>query len=371
MEQTVRENQIVKTSIIGIITNVLLAAFKAGVGLLSNSIAITLDAVNNLSDALSSIITIIGTKLARKPADKKHPLGYGRIEYMSSTIIAFIVLYAGVTSFVESAKKIISPEAPDYKSITLIIVSVSVLVKIILGSYVKKMGKKLMSDSLVASGTDALLDSIISFSTLVAAVIFIFLHLNLEGILGAAISIIIIKSGFEMLGEAISRILGERIKSDISKQVKKTISEFDDVFGAYDLILHNYGPDSYIGSVHIEIPDYIDAQKIDELTREIQEKVYEQHRIIIAAVGIYAANTRDKDVIEMKDKIRKIVDKYESVLQLHAFYVDKENKRVKFDLIIDFDEENRAALHDGVVSEINKLYPGYAVDITMESDISD
>ena len=169
--QSSREKTIVKTSIIGIAANVFLAAFKAFVGLMTNSIAIVLDAVNNISDAGSSLITIIGTKLAGKEPDKKHPFGYGRIEYLSAMIISVIVLYAGITSFVESVKQIIHPETPDYNVVSLVIVGVAVVVKILLGRYVKGVGVRVNSDSLINSGEDATLDSVISASTLVAAVI--------------------------------------------------------------------------------------------------------------------------------------------------------------------------------------------------------
>ena len=149
-----RDKIIVRTSVVGIVTNVLLAAFKAAVGLAANSIAVVLDAVNNLSDALSSIITIVGTKLSGKLPDKKHPLGYGRIEYLSAMIVAGIVLYAGITAFVESVKKIIRPETPEYGTISLVIIAVAVVVKIVLGRYVKAQGKRVNSGALVASGSD-------------------------------------------------------------------------------------------------------------------------------------------------------------------------------------------------------------------------
>lgn len=168
-----REAAIVRTSAIGIAANVALAAMKAVIGLAANSIAIVLDAVNNLSDALSSIITIAGTKLAHKQPDKEHPLGYGRIEYLTATIIAVIVLYAGVTSLVESVKKIVSPEAADYSAITLILVGAAVIVKLVLGRYVKGQGEKNNSDALVASGSDALFDAVLSASTLAAALVYI------------------------------------------------------------------------------------------------------------------------------------------------------------------------------------------------------
>ena len=185
-----RDKQIIRTSIIGIAANVMLAGFKAVMGLLSNSIAITLDAVNNISDAASSIITIIGTKLAGKAPDRKHPFGYGRIEYLSAMIISVIVLYAGITSFTESVSKIIEPETPDYSLPILIIIAVAVVVKIVLGRYVKSVGVKTNSGSLINSGEDAVMDSIISASTLAAAIIYMIWGIGLEAWLGAIISII-------------------------------------------------------------------------------------------------------------------------------------------------------------------------------------
>lgn len=241
-----RQKKIIQTSIIGIVTNVALAIFKAIVGLISGSIAITLDAVNNLSDALSSLITIIGTQLASKEPDKKHPLGYGRIEYLSAAIIAVIVLYAGVTSLSESIQKIVHPESATYSMVTLIIIFVTIIVKIGLGRYVKKVGQSTDSDALVASGQDALNDSIVSASTLLAAILYLFFHISIEAWLGLIIALVIIKSGFEMLRDTISEILGERIDADITQKVKASIETFDQVQGAYDLIINNYGPDRLI-----------------------------------------------------------------------------------------------------------------------------
>ena len=250
-----REKEIIKVSIIGIIANLFLAAFKAAIGALTNSIAITLDAVNNLSDVLSSIITIIGTRIASRKPDKKHPLGHGRVEYLSAGLIAIIVLYAGITSLVESVKKILNPSEPEYTNIALIIVAVAVVVKLVLGSYVKSKGKKLNSDSLVASGEDARLDAIISASTVVAALIYIFWDVSLESYLAALISLVIIKAGYKMISETLSEIIGERIDKDVIDELKQTIMEFEDVYGVYDVILHNYGPDTLIGYLQIEVLD--------------------------------------------------------------------------------------------------------------------
>ena len=289
-----REKTIIRTSVIGIIANVFLAAFKAVIGLMSNSIAILLDAVNNISDAGSSLITIVGTKLAGRDPDKKHPFGYGRIEYLSAMIISVIVLYAGITSFVESVKQIIHPETPDYNAVSLVIVAVAVAVKIVLGRYVKGVGVKVNSDSLINSGEDATLDSIISASTLVAAGIFLIFHVSLEAWLGAIISVVIIKSGIEMLRDTISQILGERNDAELARAIKQTVTGFPDVQGAYDLVLNNYGPDTWNGSIHIEVPDTYSADRLDQLIREITMKVLREHRVILTAIGVYSTNTKDE-----------------------------------------------------------------------------
>ena len=187
-----REKAIVRTSIVGILTNLLLVGFKATVGLISNSIAIILDAVNNLSDALSSVVTIIGAKLGAKQPDKKHPLGYGRIEYLSSMIVAALVLYAGITSLVESVKKIIHPETAEYSTVTLVIISVAIAVKLILGLYVKKQGEKVNSGALSASGSDALFDAILSGSVLASAIVYLIWGVSLEAYVGVVLADFII-----------------------------------------------------------------------------------------------------------------------------------------------------------------------------------
>lgn len=371
MNAEAREKKIIQTSIIGIIANIFLAAFKAGVGIVSHSVAIVLDAVNNLSDALSSLITIIGTKLAGKAPDKKHPLGHGRIEYLSTMIIAVIILYAGITSLVESVKKILHPETPDYSAVTLIIVAVAVAVKILLGTYVKKTGQQVGSDALVASGSDAMFDSIISASTLVAAVIFLATGIKLEAWLGAAISLVIIKSGYEMLQDTISDILGKRVEADLARAVKASITSFPEVTGAYDLVVHNYGPNLLIGSVHIEIPDTMKADEIDLLERAIQAKVTEENGVVMTGISVYSLNTSNPKAKEMRLQIRKMLDEYPEILQMHGFYLDDTAKTIRFDAIIDFAAKDRMATFQEICGRVQKMYPDYKPQITMDFDISD
>ena len=365
-----REKTIVRTSIIGIAANIVLAAFKAAVGVFSHSIAIVLDAVNNLSDALSSVITIVGTKLAGKGPDKKHPLGHGRVEYLTAMVIAVLVMYAGITSLVESVKQIINPEMPDYKGVSLIIIAVSVLAKVVLGRYVKSVGERVKSDSLIASGTDATMDAAISASTLVAAGIFLWKGLSLEAYLGLIISLVIIKAGIDILRETISQIIGERVDSDLAVDIKKTVTGFEDVAGAYDLVLHSYGPDTLMGSVHIEVPDYYTADRIDSLTRKIQKEVYEKHGVVLTAVSIYSRNTHDDEASKIRNEAMHIVMEHEGVLQVHGFYIDMETKTMTFDMVVDF-EADRDAVYTHILEEIKEKYPDYNVRITIDSDISD
>ena len=366
-----REKTIIRTSIIGIIANVFLSAFKAVIGLMTNSIAIVLDAVNNISDAGSSLITIIGTKLAGKEPDKKHPFGYGRIEYLSAMIISVIVLYAGVTSFVESVKQIIHPETPDYNTISLIIVAVAVVVKILLGRYVKGVGVRVNSDSLINSGEDATLDSVISASTLVAAGIFLIFHVSLEAWLGAVISLVIIKSGIEMLRDTISQILGEKNDPDLARSIKHTVTAFPEVKGAYDLVLNNYGPDAWNGSIHIEVLDTCSAAQLDQLIRNIQTEVYKQHHVILTAIGVYSVNTKDEDVIETQKKVREIIFSHPYVKQMHGFYLVKDQKAMRFDIVVSFDAPDRRAVYAEVVSDVQKAFPDYSLQVAMDTDFAE
>jgi len=323
-----RENIIIKTSIIGILVNILLVIFKATVGLLSNSIAIILDAVNNLSDALSSIVTIIATKIADSEPDKKHPLGHGRVEYF---------------------KKIINPEKVEYSKITLLVLLVSIILKIVLGKYVKTKGENFNSPSLVASGSDAISDAILSLSVLISAILYIFTNINIEAYVGVLISIFIIKAGLEIFIDAINEILGKRVDKDIKTKIKKTICEIENVHGAYDLVLHNYGPDKYIGSVHIEIPDSMTAEEIDPLERHITDVVLAKHNVYLSGITIYSMNTRNEEFKKIHSDILKTVMSNEGVLE--------------------YSVKNREEIYNKILNDVKKKYPDYTINIKVDIDI--
>ena len=368
-DQQQRQKVIVRTSLIGIAVNILLAAFKAGVGLLSNSIAVILDAVNNLSDALSSVITIFGAKLAGRKPDKDHPLGHGRIEYISALIVAAIVMYAGITSLVESVKKIIDPQKPDYSTISLVIIGVAVLAKILLGRYVKKTGEKTHSGALVASGTDALSDAALSLAVLLTALLYTFKGISLEAYVGVVISGFIIKAGYEMISDTVKDILGRRANVEVSNKIKEIISEEPDVLGAYDLFIHDYGPDKAYASVHVELPDSMTVDKVDVLTRKLTDRVYRETGVILTGVGVYSRNT-DAKAEKIRRDIEKIVMAHEWALQMHGFYIDEERKIIRFDVVMSFDVSHSEGIKT-ICEEVKKVYPEYDLVIVPDIDITD
>lgn len=370
MDNKLREKAITRTSMIGILANLFLAGFKAVAGLLAGSIAVVLDAVNNLTDALSSVITIVGVKLAKKQPDHKHPYGYGRIEYFSTIIIALFVLSAGATSLVESAKKISVPEVPDYSVVTIVIIVASVIVKLVLGKFVKGRGEKYNSDALIASGADASFDAIISASTLVGAAVTYFAHISIDGFIGGIISIFIVKAGLEMLLEAMSDVVGNRFDSEITIEMKSFVASIPGVLGAYDLVLHNYGPDSAIGSIHVEVPAEMTARELHKLTVDIQEKVAEKFHIFLT-VGFYAVDLVDEQKKAIRDNVRAICSKFDGVVNSHGVYVDKEKKKMSFDVVIDFSVKDRKELTQKIAEAVDKEYEGYTVEVNYDANYSD
>lgn len=373
MKKKTRKSIIIKTSIIGISLNILLVIIKTIIGFAVNSIAIITDAVNNLTDVLSSIITIIGTKLASKEPDQSHPLGHGRIEYLSSMVIAIFVILAGFGAFFESFKKILSGDVPNYNITTVVILIIAIFIKVFIFLYYKKAGKETNSSNLINSGVDAGFDAVISTSTLVAVLIFMFTKgkICIEAYLALIISLLILKSGIGMIRDAISIILGKRVDKDLSFKVKSVALSFKEVEGVHDLILNNYGPNSYIGSFHIEVDESMNAVDIDVLTRRITKEVYEKTGVVVSAIGIYSLNKKDKKVVEMKRQIEELLSKYPDVLSSHGFYVNVEEKTINIDVIISFESKNRYETFKKIQNDIEEMFKDYDLYAVLDSDMSD
>ena len=286
-------------------------------------------------------------------------------------VISLLVLYAGITAFVESVKKIIYPDTPEYSAAALIIVAVAVVVKIVLGRYVKRVGEKVNSDSLINSGADATMDSIISASTLVAAGIYLLFHISLEAWLGAIIAAVIIKSGIEMLRDTLSKILGERADAQLARDIKETVTSYPEVSGAYDLVLHNYGPDAFNGSVHIEVPDTLSADDLDKLLRKIMVEVYQKHNVLLTAIGVYSVNTKDPEAAAAREEVSRIVLAHPHVLQMHGFYLDRAEKTLRFDIVVSFDAKDRKQVVREVCEKVQQAYPDYTLQVAMDTDFSE
>lgn len=365
-----RTDEIVKVSWRGIFANLLLSAFKAAAGLVANSISVVLDAVNNLSDAMSSVITIIGTKLAGKAADRKHPYGHGRIEYITASIISIIVLLAGITSLRESVDKILHPEETNYSAVTLIVLIASIGAKLLLGQYFKKKGKELHSGSLTASGEDALMDSVISFAALIGAVLNLTLGWKLEGILGALISVFIIKAGIELLRETVDHIIGSRAESELTNNIKERLNAYPEIHGAYDLILHSYGPEEWFGSVHVELDDNMTVREMDALTRRIVPQIYMEFGVILT-VGVYAENTSDESAKAIKQAAKALTEEYPQIMQMHGFYADTGTKAVSFDIILSFEEQDPVSTVNALRERLSAEYPDYQFHINVDRDFSE
>ena len=328
-----RSQKIIRTSWIGIGANVLLAAFKATVGVLAGSIAIVMDAINNLSDALSSVITIIGTVLSQRPADLKHPFGHGRIEYFSGIIIAIIVLTAGATSMIESVKKLFNPTSPDYTVVTLVVIVASIVVKLVLGVYVKRQG------------------------------------VSLDGWLGVIISLFIIKAGWEMLQSPVNELLGGRVPPELISQIRAEVSAFEGVHGVHDIILHSYGPNMMIGSLHINVYDTMTATEIHLLTRRITEKLLDQRNIIMT-VGIYAIATGDNRRSEIQSIVLQTLKAHKEILQIHGFCYFEDENRVSVDVVPDISVTDERKLAQTLTEELQPLLEGKQITIIIDHNYS-
>ena len=365
-----RDKIITRTSVVGIITNIMLVLFKAFIGFVTNSIAIILDALNNLSDVLSSVVTIIGSKLANRLPDKKHPLGHGRIEYLSAMEVAAIVLYAGITAGIESVKKILDPEPAEYNLVSLIIIGVAVAVKIVLGLYVRKKGKQVSSVALEASGKDALFDAILSASVLASALIAKFTGLSLEAYVGILISGFIIKAGIEMMIETINDIVGHREDAELTKKIKEIIRSEEGVRGAYDLMINDYGPSRHYASVHIELADDMTVNEVDVITRRLEALVYAQTGVVLTAVGVYSYNTKDDEAAKLRNQVQELILAYDWAIQFHGFYVDMKEKSMRFDVVMSFDIKPSEGL-EILYRDMAKMFPDYKVYIAPDVDITD
>lgn len=368
MTPDTREHEIVKASVIGIAGNMLLVAFKMIIGFFSHSIAIILDGVNNATDALSSIITIVGTKVAGRPPDGKHPFGYGRIEYLTSVVIAVIILVAGALSLRESILKIIHPATPSYSTLTITIIVVAILGKIVLGVIFKHYGDKTSCEALIASGVDSNYDAVLSAGTLVVALAQNIWNINIDGLVGVIISLVVCKAGIEVLHDALAPIIGTPEDRQRVADIKRYIRTFPNVCDVHNVVLDNFGPNKVIGSVYIDVPDSLTARQVGELTRSIAKGLQKKFNVELT-VGIRTDNTTP-EFAPMKNTLDELANKLEGILNVHAFYVDPETKTCYFDMVVKLKANSKKA-KDDLIGAMLQRYPDFTFDVQVEVDYAE
>ena len=360
-----REKKILRTSIIGIIVNIGLAITKIILCTITNSIAITSDAINNLTDSSSSIITIVGTKLSSKKEDEKHPFGHGRIEYLTSMVIGIIVIVTGIQVFISSIDDIFNPAHTNYTNLSLIIMVLTIVTKIVLGTYTENLGKKVDSGALIGSGKDAKNDAIITSLTVISALVNIYYNIQLEAYASIIIAIFIVKTGIDILMESINKILGIKIDPATTSEIRKMVKSQDGILGAHDLIIHNYGPVYNLGSINVELDHETQVGDIYPTIHKLQMDIYKKFNVYLT-FGFYSVNENHEVAKPLMDLVNNYIYENSHCLGYHGLYIDEESKAIYFDLLLDYSVD-QDQVRDHVKELVKKKYPGYNVNINIDT----
>ncbi|KEH89054.1 cation diffusion facilitator family transporter [Clostridium novyi A str. BKT29909] len=356
--------------IIGVIVNMALFLIKLSVGLIVKSIAVTADAFNNLSDALSSIITIAGFKIASKPADEKHPFGHGRIEYLSGLIVAFMVMLVGFQFTKSSFNRIMNPEKVYFQAIPFILILISILAKIWLSRFNKYIGIKINSSALQASALDALGDVITSSTVALSLLLSKWIDFPIDGYIGIVVSLFILYSGFSLVKETVDPLLGEAPDPEFIQQLENDILSYDNICGVHDIIIHNYGPGRIMGSLHAEVPCDISIVTIHEIIDKAEKELSAKYGLFLV-IHMDPINTDDKDINRTRNYVEKILKQFPEIESFHDFRMvgEGEYKNLIFDVVVncDFDVENNGEdMCKRIDSELKKLHPNFNAVITID-----
>ena len=322
-------------SVVGIFCNVLLFSVKLAIGLILSSLAVTADAFNNLSDAASSIISFVGVKMAGKPADAEHPFGHGRIEYIAALIVSFLVIEVGFTFFKSSISKIMHPEEITFDPVPFIILILSILVKLWMAFFNNKLGKRIDSKVMLATAADSLGDVITTSATVISIVICHFTYINVDWIAGLIVSGIVIWSGVSIAKDTLEPLIGQRVPSELYQKITDMVESYEGIVGAHDLIVHNYGPNRSMATIHAEVPNDVSIEASHEIIDRIERDAKKELNILLV-IHMDPVEMRDEEVLELRDKTSHIVHALDPELHFHDFRVLKENeqKNLIFDLVV-------------------------------------
>lgn len=362
-----REGTVVAVSGLNILVNLIFAAIKVVIGLAVSSIAIVSEGVNNATDSATSLITIVGTKLSAKHPTEKHPFGFGRIEYLTSLLISVLILFTGAELMESSVKLIFAPQEMSISYVTMAIIAVSALVKLALGLFTIKEGKRVDSSSLVALGTECRSDSVVSVITLVTALVFLVFHVSLDAYAGIIMSLIVLKAGLEVLKETLSDILGQAGEKELAQELYRIIRAEPLVLNAADMMLHNYGPDAYSGSVNVEIDHSKTVGEVYAALHELQLRImHEKH--ITMVFGIYAVDRDHTEIRRLREQVAAFVRSREHVTSFHALYIHPNGKDIYVDLVVDYALTDWEALRKDFTAYMAELYPDKHLELVIETN---
>ncbi len=356
-DNQVRTRYSLMASLVGIGCNLLLFATKLLIGIMINSISAMADAFNNLSDAASSIIGFVGMKMAQKPADADHPFGHGRIEYISAFIVAFLVIQVGFSLFKTSVGKILHPEDLTFQAVTVVALIMSIGVKLWMAVFYRKVGKRIRSKVLTANAADSLGDTAATSATIVSLVVFGIWGINIDGIVGVAVSILILVAGFNIAKDTLAPLIGEGIDPEFYEEITRFVEQYDGIVGSHDLIVHNYGPTRSMASIHAEVPNDVDVQISHEIVDRIERDAMKQLNLFLV-IHMDPVETRDEEVRQLKEMTLEILAGLDSRLTMHDFRVVDGTERVNliFDLVIprEYTDHMKDALKEQICQKIKK-----------------
>lgn len=362
-----REGIIATTSGLGIAVNVLIAAMKVAVGLMASSIAIVSEGVNNAADALTSVLTLLGTKLAGKHPDEEHPFGYGRVEYLTGLVISVLILVTGVEMLKSAVELIFHPEELSISVISLVLVAVSAVVKFCLGVYTIAMGRKANSGALEAVGLDCRNDAFVSIVTIASAVVFLVFHLSIDAYVGVFTSLLILKAGVDVLKDTVADLLGRPGEKELATKLYREIRSTEGILGAADMMLHNYGPDAYSGSVNIEIDHDKTVGEIYQFLHKLQLRImYEYH--VVMVFGIYAVDNDHEEVKAINKSVGKFVKDTDHVKSFHAVYLEPDTDMLYCDLVVDYELDDWDKLRNDFTAYMAECCPGKTPVLTIETE---
>ena len=368
MDANERRKKIIGVSIIGIVVNLLLGVLKAVLGLLSGSIALISDALNNITDSSSSLITIVGTKLAAKAPDKQHPFGHGRTEYLTSLLIGGIVFLTGFQSLINSVKAVFNKEDINTDITTVIIIIATIAAKVLLGTFTENSGKKLNSTALIASGADAKNDAVVSVVTLISSILYMFAKISVDGIAGVIISVFILKTAYEVLSDTIKKLLGERVDGEMVRGIKDIVRNTEGVINCFDLILNDYGPDFYTGSINVEIEDNRSIGEMYPILHEAQTKIYNKYNVFLV-FGFYSVDVDDERYIKIKSLLQNYKDNERHIINYHGIVIDEKDKTIYCDITKDFDITGET-----IIENVNRIlkeeFSEYNIHVNIDTEFS-